>query len=77
MKETGKEYNVRALGTVLSILCERFLPRYDNDIPDHKYIADVMRSTLLTPEQADTLSNALKKKDKDETEIEYLLRKLQ
>lgn len=77
MKETGKEYNVRALGTVLSILCERFLPRYGSDIPDHKYIADVMRSTLLTPEQADTLSNALKKKDKDETEIEYLLRKLQ
>lgn len=77
MKETGKEYNVRALSTTLTILCERFLSRYDGvDDNDHKYIADVMKSTLITKEQAEKLSNALKKKEKDETEIEFILKKL-
>jgi len=77
IRETGREYNIRAVGTILARLCDLALCRYQDTEPDHKYLADVMRTTLLTDEQAERIEKALKKKDKDETQIEYLIKKLE
>lgn len=75
--ETGKEYNIRAAGTILARLCEIALSRYEGTELDHKYLADVMKTTLLTPEQAQRVEEALKKKDKEESQIDFLIRKLE
>lgn len=75
--ETGKEYNIRAAGTIFARLCEIALSRYEGSDLDHKYLADVMKTTLLTPEQAERFESALKKKEKDENQIDFLLRKLE
>lgn len=77
IRETGREYNIRAVGTILARLCENTLSRYEGTETSHKYIADVMKSTLLTDEQAKRLEEALKNKDKDESQIDYLIRKLE
>lgn len=77
IKETGREYNIRAVGTILARLCEIALSRYENTEISHKYIADVMKTTLLTDEQAKKLEAALKNKDKDESQIDFLIRKLE
>lgn len=42
LKETGQEYNIRAVGTILARLC-----KYEDTEIEHKYIADVMKSTLV------------------------------
>lgn len=76
IKETGKEYSIRAVGTVLARLCEQALERYGQGEVDCKYLADVMKTTMLTKEQAEEMSKLLKNKEKDESEIEYILRKL-
>ena len=76
IRETGKEYNIRAVGTIMARLCELCLARYEGANVEHKYIADCMKSTLLTTEQADKLTALLKNKGKDETQIDYILRKL-
>lgn len=36
-----------------------------------------MKTTLLTPEQAKRVEEALKKKDKEESQIDFLIRKLE
>ena len=77
IRETGREYNIRAVGTILARLCDLALCRYQGTEPDHKYLADVMRTTLVTDEQSERIEKALKKKDKDETQIEYLIKKLE
>lgn len=77
IKETGREYNIRAVGTILARLCENVLARYEGAELDHKYLADVMKSTMLTKEQADKIEAALKNKDKDESQIDFLIRKLE
>ena len=76
IKETGKEYGIRAIGTVLTRLCEQALERYGQENLDTKYLADVMKTTMITKEQADEIQKLLKNKEKDESEIEYILRKL-
>ena len=77
IKEAGQEYNIRAVGTILARLCELTLCRYENTEPNHKYLADVMKSTLLTEEEAKKVEELLKKKDKDESQIQYIIRKLE
>lgn len=77
IKETGREYNIRAVGTILAKLCENTLAKYEGIETDHKYLADVMKSTLLTTEQAEKLDKLLKKKDKDESQIDFIIRKLE
>lgn len=77
IKEAGQEYNIRAVGTILARLCELTLCRYENVEPSHKYLADVMKTTLLTEDQAKKIEELLKKKDKDESQIEYIIRKLE
>lgn len=77
IKETGAEYNIRAVGTILARLCEIALSRYEGAELDHKYLADVMKTTLLTEEEAERIEKALAKKKTDETQIEYLIKKLE
>lgn len=77
IKETGREYNIRAVGTVLAKLCENVMSRYENTETDHKYLADVMKSTIIDNEQAKRIEEALKKKGKEESQIEFMIRKLE
>lgn len=77
IQETGREYNIRAVGTILARLCEVAMARYEGSELEHKYIADVMKTTLLTKDQADRMEKALKKKDKEESQIDFLIRKLE
>lgn len=77
IKESGREYNIRAVGTILARLCELTLCRYENVEPSHKYLADVMKSTLLTDEQAQKITELLKNKDKEESQVEFIIRKLE
>ena len=77
IRETGREYNIRAVGTILARLCENTLARYEGSEVDHKYLADVMKNTMLTNEQANKIEEALKNKNKDESQIDFLIRKLE
>ena len=77
IREAGREYNIRAVGTILARLCEIAMNRYEGAELDHKYLADVMKSTLLTEEQAERIEKALAKKGKDESQIDFLIKKLE
>lgn len=77
IQEAGHEYNIRAVGTILARLCELTMCRYENTEPNHKYLADVMKTTLLTEDQAKKIEQLLKNKEKDESQIEFIIRKLE
>ena len=57
---------------------EKYLDENDEAFAaELKQFENVKKTTLLTPEQAQRIEEALKKKDKEESQIEYLIRKLE